>query len=59
MAIEVQNEELVSPRDLAREYPKQFRRLQKGEVEKLVIMRKGEMEAVVLRSEDYERLLAK
>lgn len=59
MGIRIENEEMVTRRDLAREYPKQFRRLQDEEIEKLVVMHKGEMEAVVLRAEDYERLLRK
>lgn len=57
MGIPTQNEEMISARDFAREYPKQMKRLASGEVEKLVITNHGQMQAVVQRVEDYERLL--
>lgn len=59
MSLPLRNEELLTPRDFAREYVRQMKRLQRGQVEKLVIQRKGKLEAVVLRVEDYESLLKK
>jgi hypothetical protein len=55
--MEVDQKEIISPRELARSYSRQFRRLRRGEVEKLVIMRQGKIESVVLRGDDYERLV--
>lgn len=55
--MEVEGNEIVSPRELARDYSRQLRRLRDGEVEKLVIMRMGKIESVVLRGEDYEKLV--
>lgn len=55
--MQVSNDELLSARELAREYPGHLNRLKDGEIDKLVVMVRGEMEAVVLRLEDYEWLL--
>jgi hypothetical protein len=55
--MEVEQKEIISPRELARSYSQQFRRLRRREVEKLVVMRQGKIESVVLRGDDYERLV--
>lgn len=57
MGIPVKNEEMVSVRDLARTYASLIDRLSGGEVRKLVLMKHGKMEAVVITPEEYERLL--
>jgi hypothetical protein len=56
VSIEMGNEEIVSPRDLSREYGRQIERLQRGEVEKLVIFKRGKIEAVMLSPERYAEL---
>lgn len=50
------NEEMLSPRDLTREPAAHLDRLQKGEVEKLVLMKGGKMAFVVLTAARYEGL---
>lgn len=55
--MEVDQQEIISARELARGYSAHLRRLRKGEVEKLVVMRMGKIEMVVLRGEDYEKLV--
>jgi hypothetical protein len=41
---------------LSREYGRQIERLQRGEVEKLVIFKRGKIEAVMLSPERYAEL---
>lgn len=53
----IHQDEVISARQLAREYADQLGRIEEGEIDKLVVMRKGKMEAVVLRYEDYEKLM--
>lgn len=55
--MEVDQKEIISARELARSYSRQLGRLRNGEVEKLVVMRMGKIEMVVLRGEDYEKLV--
>ena len=57
MSIEISNEELLSPRDLSREYGRQIRRLQHHEIDKLVLMKGGKMEAIIIRPDEYEELM--
>lgn len=57
MGIPTQNEEMISARDFARQYPAQMKRLASGEVDKLVITNHGKMQAVVQTVASYERLL--
>lgn len=56
-SIRVQNEELVGVRDTSRELPSLIRRLETGEQEKFVLMRRGKMVAVLLSFEAYEELV--
>jgi hypothetical protein len=55
--MEVEQKEIVTARELARSYTRQMKRLDRGEVDKLVIMRSGKIESVVLRGADYEKLV--
>lgn len=57
MGIPIQNEEIITARDFSREYPKQMKRLESGEIEKLVITSHGKMVAVVQTVADYEKLV--
>lgn len=57
--IPLDNDEIVTPRDLQRKLNGHLARLQAGDIDKLVLMRGSTMEAVVLRVEDYEKLLGK
>ncbi len=54
--IETSPEEIVSGRDFRREFAKLIERLEKGELEKLVLTRHGKMVAVVTTVEGYARL---
>jgi prevent-host-death family protein len=47
---------MVSGRDFRREFAGLLERLEKGELEKLVLLRHGKMVAVVTTVEDYARL---
>lgn len=55
--ITVENGELLSPRDFRREFAPKLERLASGELEKLVLMNRGKMVAVVLPLEAYAELL--
>ena len=55
--ISVDNKELLSPRDFRREFATKMDALEKGKIEKLVLMRRGEMIGVILTVEDYAGLL--
>jgi antitoxin (DNA-binding transcriptional repressor) of toxin-antitoxin stability system len=56
-SIETENSELLSPRDLRRDFANQMERLAKGEVEKLVLIQRGKMAAVVIPFERYVELV--
>lgn len=51
--IKTENRELVTPRDLVREFAGRMEQLTSGEVEKLVLMKRSEMIAVVIPFEKY------
>jgi hypothetical protein len=50
------NDELLTPRDLRREFNAHLDRLDRGEVEKLVLMHGTDMKYVVLPVKAYEDL---
>jgi hypothetical protein len=50
------NSELLTPRDLRRDFTAQLERLDRGEVEKLVLMQGTDMKYVVLPVRKYEQL---
>ena len=54
--MKVTNDELLTPRDLRRDYTSYLDRLDAGEVEKLVLMRGTDMAYVVLPVNRYEQL---
>lgn len=54
--MEVENAELVTARDLGREYAKLINRMAEGKIEKVIIMKHGKMEAVVIPVSHYEEL---
>lgn len=56
-SIETENAELLTPRDLRREFAGRMEQLESGELEKLVLMRGTEMTAVVIPFERYVELL--
>lgn len=55
--IEVENKELLTPRDFRREFASRLEELTSGEVEKLVLLQRNQMVAVVLPVEEYRQLL--
>lgn len=55
-SIEVDNSELLTPRDLRREFAGHMDRLVSGEVEKLVLLQRNQMTAVIFPFERYVRL---
>lgn len=57
-SIRVQNEELVGVRDTSRTLPSLIRRLEIGEQEKFVLMRRGKMVGVLVSFKTYEELLS-
>lgn len=57
-SIRVQNEELVGVRDTSRMLPSLIRRLETGEQEKFVLMRRGKMVGVLVAFETYEELVS-
>lgn len=56
-SIRVQNEELVSVRDTMRTLPALIRRLEIGDLEKVVLMKHGKMVGVLVTLDTYESLL--
>jgi hypothetical protein len=56
-SIETENAELLTARDLRREFAARMDALTSGEIEKLVIMRGAEMTAVVIPFERYVEML--
>lgn len=52
----VSNDEMLSPRDFARSPASHLDRLEKGDVEKLVLTRASEMKFVVVKVDRYEEL---
>lgn len=58
VGIPIENQEMVTARQLNREFSRVFSRLEKGEVEKIVVTRRGKMVAIVVAPEDYEELAA-
>lgn len=52
-SIETDNKELVTPRDLVREFAGRMEQLTSGEVEKLVLVKRSQMIAVVIPFEKY------
>lgn len=54
--MDVENSELVSARDLSRNYASLIERLVKGELEKVVITKHGKLEAVVVTTARYEAM---
>lgn len=52
----VSNDELLTPRDLRRDFTGHLDRLDAGDVEKLVLMRGTEMAYVVVPVKRYEQL---
>lgn len=57
--IEVDNDELLTPRDFRREFATRLQELEDGEKEKLVLIRGTEMVAVVIPIDEYARLKGK
>lgn len=55
--MQIANEEMVTARELGRDYAKLMKRLAEGEIGKFVITKHGKIEAVVLSAEDYEALV--
>lgn len=56
-SIETENAELLTPRELRRDFATQMDRLTSGRVEKLVLLQRNQMTAVVLPFESYVELL--
>lgn len=54
--METSNEEMVSVRDFQRATAGFLDRVERGELEKLVLMRHGKMRAVLVSVQDYERM---
>lgn len=54
--IEVDNDELLSPRDVRRELAGHMDRLASGEIEKLVLLQKNQMTAVIIPFDRFLRL---
>lgn len=55
--MKVATEEMVSARDFRRESADHLRRLQEGEVEKIVLTRHGDVVGVILAPGKYEALV--
>lgn len=55
--INVKNEELLSPRDFRRGFTTKLAELNDGDVEKLVLSKRGQFVGVVLSVDTYEDLL--
>lgn len=55
--MQVEERELLSPRDFRREVTTKLAELNEGELEKLVLTKRGEFVGVVLSVESYEDLL--
>lgn len=55
--MKVDNRELVSARDLSRNYSQLIDAIEKGEVEKVVVTKNGKMEAVLIPVAHYEKLI--
>jgi hypothetical protein len=51
------NSELITPREIRRDFNGALDRLVEGQVEKLVLIRSNQFVAVVLNVEQYEKLL--
>lgn len=56
MVVVNDNSELLTPRDLRRDFTSQLERLDRGEVEKLVLLQGTDMKYVVLPVRTYEQL---
>jgi hypothetical protein len=56
--IPVASEELVSLREVMRGFSRALARLEQGEVEKLVVINKNQMRAVIVSPEHYAELTA-
>jgi hypothetical protein len=56
-SIETDNAELLTPRELRREFAVKMDDLMSGRVEKLVLMQRSQMAAVVIPLERYVQLL--
>lgn len=54
--MKVNNDELLTPRDVRRDFAKHLNRLDEGKIEKLVLMRGTDMEYVILPVKTYEEL---
>lgn len=54
--MKVTNEEMLTPRELRRALTEHLDRLDRGDVEKLVLMQGGKMKYVVVPVADYENL---
>lgn len=54
--MKVTNEELLTPRELRRDFTRHLDRLDKGDVSKLVLMRGTDMAYVLVPVKTYERL---
>lgn len=55
--METENQEMVTARDLGRNYAKLMKQLADGDIEKVVITKHGKMEGVLLTVPAYEGLL--
>lgn len=55
--IPVVNEEMFSVRELGRSYARMVRRLEETKLDKIVLMKHGKMQAILITPEEYERLL--
>lgn len=51
------NDEWLTPREIRRNLTSHLARLEKGEVEKLVLVQGSQMRFVILRVDDYEDLM--
>lgn len=56
MVVVNDNSELLTPRDLRRDFTSQLDRLDRGEVEKLVLLQGTDIKYVVLPVRTYEQL---
>ena len=57
MGINTENKELVSSRFFYRNYAKMMNKLLDGEIEKIVLTRRGKMVGVILTPENYEKAI--
>lgn len=55
-AIETENAELLTPRELRRDFATRLEQLTSGEVEKLVLLQRNQMVAVMLPIDKYVEL---